>query len=120
MRTRFHRLLLLFLTLALPLQAFASAAMLDCAFAPAAEMEQVVLADDAMDGCHDSGQPEAPPVAHDCTHCSACALGAVLPIPSGDSMAIPPLAAGFTAHPAAAYSGFVPDGPERPPRPLLA
>lgn len=105
--------------LALPVQAFASAAMLDCAFAHTAEMAQTVM-DDAMDGCHDSGQPEAPPVAHDCTHCSACALGAVLPIPSGDSIAIPPLAASFTAHAAAAYSGFVPDGPERPPRPFLA
>ncbi len=106
--------------LALPLQAFASAAMLDCAFAHTAEIEQVVLADHAMDGCHDSGQPESPPASHDCKHCSACALGAVLPIPSGDSIAIPPPAVSFTALPAAAYSGFVPDGPERPPRPFLA
>lgn len=119
MRARFHRLLLLFLMLALPLQAFASASMLACTFAHAAPMEEAHM-DDAMAGCHDSGQADAPPASHDCQHCSACALGSVLPIPRGASMVVPPDAAGVAAESSAAYSGFVPDGPERPPRPFLA
>jgi len=108
------------LMLALPLQAFASASMLGCTFSHQAGMEHMAMADDAMADCHESGQPERPPASHDCKHCAACALGSVLPIPITESVPILPPPTGFASHPAAVFSGFVPDGPERPPRPFLA
>ncbi len=111
------------LMLALPLQAFASAAMLGCTFSHQAAMTTpMATADDAMDGCHEheSGQPDRPAAPHDCKHCAACALGAVLPIPVVGNMPVLPVPAGFASHPAAVFSGFIPDGPERPPRPFLA
>lgn len=103
--------------LALPLQALASAAMLACAV-PQADVAHVMAAADGH-GCHDSGAPEIPAPTHDCKHCAACALGAMLPIPGTDRAAALPVA-GPAAHPAGVYAGFIPDGPERPPRPFLA
>lgn len=105
--------------LALPLQALASAAMFACAPMHAGGHEAPAVSAGAMDGCHDSGAPEMPAPVHDCKHCAACALGAVLPIPSAAPAASPP-AASPAAHLDAAYSGFIADGPERPPRPSLA
>lgn len=119
-RTRFHRFLLLLLMLALPLQAFASAAMLGCAFAHQAVAEPEVLADAAMAGCHASDESEAPPARHDCKHCAVCALASAVPIPASDMPAMQPVAQAYPSCPAAAFSGFVPDGPERPPRLTLA
>lgn len=103
--------------LALPLQALASAAMLACAL-PQAGVEHA-MAMTASHDCHDSDAPEMPAPAHDCKHCAACVLGAVLPRPSADHAAHLP-ATSPAAHPDAVYSGFIPDGPERPPRPFLA
>ena len=120
-RARFHRFLLMLLILALPLQAFASAAMLGCgSFSHQAMMEQMAMADEAMAGCHEPEQPDAPSTQHDCKHCAACALGAALPIPVADIPAIMPAPIHFISHPAASFSGFIPDGPERPPRISLA
>jgi len=99
--------------LALPLQALASASMLGCTFShPAAD---VMMAD-----CHEPEQPDSPPAQHDCKHCAACALASALPVPVTDSVVIMPLRHRFTPTPATAFSGFIPDGPERPPRPFLA
>lgn len=106
--------------LALPLQALASAAMLGCAGVHAGGHEAPAMAAGVMDDCHGSGAPEMPAPVHDCKHCAACTLGAVLPIPSADRLAAPLPAAGPAAQPATVYSGFIPDGPERPPRPFLA
>lgn len=116
-RAHLHRFLLILLMLALPLEAFASASMLGCLFQqPAA----VAMADAMMAGCHEPVQPDSPPAQHDCKHCAACALGSVLPALVNDSVAIMPLRHGFIPSPASAFSGFIPEGPERPPRPFLA
>lgn len=116
----FHRFLLMLLMLALPVQTFASAAMLGCAFSNQAMAEPMVMADGMMAGCHEPEQPDPPPAQHNCEHCAACALAPVLPTPVTDSAAIMPVSIRFISHPAASFSGFVPSGPERPPRLFLA
>ena len=108
------------LMLALPLQAFASAAMLGCATSHPIAAEPVAMADETMAGCHETGQADAPPAQHDCKHCAACALASTLPIPVSDTLAILPVTQVYQSSPAASFSGFVPDGPERPPRSTLA
>jgi hypothetical protein len=105
------------LMLALPLQTFASAAMLGCAFSNQAVAEPMAMAGGMMAGCHAPEHPDNPPAQHDCEHCAACALASVLPIPVTDSAAIAPLSVRFSPQPAASFSGFVPSGPERPPDP---
>lgn len=119
-RAHLHRFLLMLLMLALPLQALASAAMLGCTFSHQAVAEPMALADGMMSGCHEPAQPDAPPAQHDCQHCAVCALASAPPIPVGDSLAIMPATHSYTPHPAASFSGFIPEGPERPPRPTLA
>ena len=104
------------LILALPVQSFASAAMLGCMMPPPDAMQPVAMAD-----CHaSSDQPDTPATSHNCNHCAACALASALPIPAASSTPVVPIADCFAAQPAAAFSGFIPDGPERPPRPVLA
>jgi len=104
--------------LALPVQTFASAAMLGCALPHQAEMELTAMTEDGMAGCHEP-EPSAP-TSHNCKHCAACALASALPIPSSDTPAIVPVPTRYIPHPAASFSGFVPEGPERPPRTPLA
>lgn len=108
------------LILALPVQTFASAAMLGCAFSNQATAEPMAMADGMMAGCHEPEHPDNPPAQHDCKHCAACALASVLPIPITESVAIVPLSIRFVSPPAVSFSGFVPSGPERPPRLFLA
>lgn len=109
------------LILALPVQSFASAAMLGCMMPPPDAMQPVAMADDMMADCHaSSDQPDTPATSHNCNHCAACALASALPIPAASSTPVVPIADCFAAQPAAAFSGFIPDGPERPPRPVLA
>jgi hypothetical protein len=119
-RAHFHRFLLLMMMLALPVQTFASAAMLDCAFSNQAMAEPMAMAGEMMAGCHEPEQPDTPPAQHNCEHCAACALASVLPIPVTDSVVIAPVSIRFISQPAASFSGFIPSGPERPPRPFLA
>jgi len=118
MRTRVHRFLLLLLMLALPVQTFASVAMLGCALPHQAAMAQVAMADDGMAGCHEPEQ--SAPTSHNCKHCTACALASALPIPAADTLTVMPVRQRFASHSAATFSGIVPEGPERPPRPDLA
>lgn len=106
--------------LALPVQAFASAAMLDCAFTDQAAVASMAMAGETMAGCHEPAQPDSPSAQHDCKHCAACALAAALPIPATDRAAVMPASIQFPTQPAASFSGFVPSGPERPPRAFLA
>lgn len=108
------------LTLALPLQALASASMLGCAFAhPAVALQ--VTATDPMATCHDDSGPDAPsPGQHDCKQCAVCYLASAMPIPVVDPGLIVPVP---SVHPATAVtrlSGVIPDNPERPPRQPLA
>jgi hypothetical protein len=107
------------LMLALPLQGFAAASMLGCAFSHQTVAEPIAMAAETAP-CHGSEQPDAPPAQHDCKHCAVCALALTLPIPASDAPAILPAAHAYLSHPAASFSGFVPDGPERPPRLALA
>lgn len=109
------------LILALPVQSFAAAAMLGCMMPPPDAMRPVAMADDMMAGCHaSSAQPDTPSPSHNCNHCAACALASALPIPAAGSPPVVPVAVRFVSQPVAAFSGFIPDGPERPPRPVLA
>jgi hypothetical protein len=120
-RAQLHRFLLLLLMLALPLQAFASAsAMLGCTGSHPAAAEHAAMTDEMMAACHDHKQSDSAPVQHDCKHCAACALAAALPVPAAAASAIMPTATRFIPYPAASFSGFIPDGPERPPRVSLA
>ena len=120
MRAHFQRFLLLLLMLALPVQTFASAAMLGCTFSHQPAVEQMAMAGETMAGCHEPAQPDSPPAQHDCKHCAACALAAALPIPVTDRAAVVPASIPFLTQPAASFSGFVPSGPERPPRAFRA
>jgi len=108
------------LMLALPLQAQASAAMLGCTFSHQAVAEPMAPADGMTSGCHEPEHPDAPPAQHDCKHCAVCALASAPPIPVGATLAIMPATHSYTSHPVASFSGFIPEGPERPPRPTLA
>ena len=121
MNARLRRFLLVWLMLTLPLQAFASAAMLGCMVAHPAELQQSAMAEERMAGCHASSDPsDAPSASHDCKQCAACALAAALAIPVAEITPVVPLAVRFLSQPDAEFSGFIADGPERPPRPFLA
>lgn len=107
--------------LALPLQALASAAMLGCSFAHPAPVAQLAPADAAMaTPCHEPERNAAPATYSDCSHCASCALASALPIPATDVPAVVPAARHYSALLTPRFSGFVPDGPERPPRPGFA
>ncbi len=108
------------LMLALPLQAVASASMLGCMVSYQTAAESVAMADEMRAGCHETEQPDAPPAQHDCKHCAACALASALPIPVSETAAIMAVEQRYASDSAARFSGFVPEGPERPPRPPLA
>ena len=118
MRTHFHRFLLMLLMLGLPVQTFASASMLVCVSAHQAMPAQMVMADEAMAGCH---EPEpSTPQSHECKHCTVCALASALPIPATDSVRWTATVPQFQPPSVVTFSGFIPDGPERPPRTPLA
>lgn len=106
--------------LGLPMQAYASTAMLACAFghsAPAAE--QMAALQDAHAGCHDP-EPAPSSASHNCQHCAVCALASALPMSLGDRVAFGERVGHYPRPLAVTFSGFFPDGPERPPRISLA
>ena len=105
--------------LVLPLQGLAFATMLDVTIpAQPAAQELMAMADGMMGSCHEHepAQPDAPPARQTCKHCAACVLGSALPAPVGTSPAILAASPSFALYPDTPYNGFVPDGPERPPR----
>jgi hypothetical protein len=108
------------LMLILPLQTFASAGMLGCASVHAAALERVAAVDDVMAACHEQKQQQAPAAQHNCKHCAVCALASVLPVTAISPLTLILDADRFTLQLAASFNGFIPDGPERPPRPSLA
>jgi len=116
--TSLHRFLLMLLMLTLPLQGLASASMLGCA-SSAAQASQAAEPM-RMTACHEQAPSDMPPAPHDCKHCAACVLATALPIPISAIPAILPVAIHYLSHPAASFSGFIPDSPERPPRLALA
>jgi hypothetical protein len=114
-RATLHRFLLMLLILALPLQGWASASMMTCL--PGGAPVDAAAAVPATMACHEQTPEDAPlPAQHDCQHCAACVLASAPPIPLTVTPAIAPVSVRFIPHPAAAFSGFIPDGPERPPR----
>lgn len=119
-RARLHRFLLLLLMLTLPVQAFAYAGMQGCVSQDPGAAEQMAVSDEAMMNCHSPEHPDSAPAQHECKFCAACALASALPTEFVDSTLVVPIADRFAAQPAASYGGFIPDGPERPPRPALA
>ena len=126
MHNRFKRYLLIFMMLALPVQAFASAALLGCEFArlggEAAPAMDMAGMHHAMGDCHEAvpEQSSAPAGEHQCSHCAACYLAAAfLVTPAAATLAVTPP---HTPHlqRIEPFSGFIPEGPERPPRTPLA
>lgn len=114
MRAAFRRFLLLTLMLVLPLEAWASTTMLACAFSHGVPAQQAALSE--MPPCHGEPQPDTAPADHTCTHCAACVLASAVPVPT--TLALPVQLHGAVPLPrlSAAFSGFIPEGPERPPR----
>ncbi len=112
------------LMLALPLQAFAYTAMQACMFSDRGAAEQMAMSGEAMEGmtdCHTTPDPpHSPPAQHECKYCAACALASALPIDFTGGTPVVPIAHSFALLPAASFSGFIPDGPDRPPRASLA
>lgn len=111
--------------LVMPLQAFASAAMLGCAFSHPAHVMQHAFDTQAMTGesaasCHESKSDEKVPPSHDCTHCAACYLASALLVPTLDIAPIVPAAHSIAPFTDDAFTGFIPDSPERPPRQISA
>mgnify|MGYP006932304555 CR=1 FL=1 len=88
MRTRLRRFLLIFMMLALPVQAFASVVLLGCEFAHDDAAMQTAIdmssASHAMHGSHEAPREQPVPSVgeHQCSHCTACYLAAAFPIPA--------------------------------------
>ncbi len=134
MHSRFKRFLLIFMMLALPVQAFASVAVLGCEYSRTrshaqAPADMVAMhhatehhADHAISGCHESPaeQPNAPAGVHKCSHCAACYLAAACPIPSVPTSPVITIPYTAPSQQAETFNGFIPEGPERPPRNAFA
>ena len=125
MRFPFKRFLIVLMVLVLPVQSFASAAMLGCAFShqgpsSAPQMAQTASTE-ALPACHTPEQPEAQPTQHDCKHCAACYMASALPIPAALTLLITSASPDVMVPLAPrSFTGFIPDSPERPPRPPFA
>ena len=102
--------------LALPLQAFASAAMIGCSMMQHAAMP-IQAGDTVMSGCHESApQPDSPTSQHSCMHCAVCYLSSIPLLPTISPLSGLPAADAIIPHAATWFSGYIPEGPERPPR----
>ena len=123
MRFPFTRFLILLMMLVLPVQTFASAAMLGCAFSHQgpSSAPQMAMTDEGTPPCHTPEQPDAKPAQHDCKHCTACYMASALPIPSVFAPPIAPHSPSVIVPLApSSFIGFIPDSPERPPRTTAA
>ncbi|KKO64842.1 hypothetical protein VM94_01546 [Janthinobacterium sp. KBS0711] len=121
----FKTWLILMLITAVPLQAAAAGAMRTCAAPAAAEMMAACQHHDAQSSTvpHSASSPEnsKSPAKHPaCGACSSFCLGALMP----PGLALPAVvvngAQQVTTATATLLTGFIPDGPRRPPRPLSA
>lgn len=106
--------------LVLPVQSFASAAMLGCAFAHQGMSAGLAMAEpvstDTTPACHTPEQPEPEPAQHDCKHCAVCYMASALPIPSATTLPALDKPGVFVVSSSSSFVGFIPDSPERPPR----
>lgn len=125
MRFPFTRFLVSLMMLVLPVQTFASAATLGCAFShqgPGIAQQMAQLdSTEALPACHTPEQADPQPAQHDCQHCAACYMASALAIPS---IFIPPATAlsqsAIVPFAPPSFIGFIPDSPERPPRTTYA
>ncbi|HEY9099778.1 MAG TPA: hypothetical protein VIN38_12995 [Thiobacillus sp.] len=121
MRSTLTRFLLIVMMLALPVQTFASAAMLGCAFSHQSQVMQSaqgthMISGTAAASCHEPEQTEQAPSAQYCKHCTACFLTSAMLIPAAEAT-LPQLASQPAITSADdAFPGFISDGPDRPPR----
>ena len=111
--------------LVLPVQTFASATTLGCAFSHQGQaMHQMVaehaMSNDLMATCHESEETDQSPTSHTCKHCTACHLVSALMVPEVAATPLLPIAHSIIPHADDAFIGFIPDSPERPPRVFLA
>lgn len=125
MRSYFKRFLLSVLLLILPLQGFASATMLGCAFSHPAQamqhaLDEQAMMDDSAATCHEPKPTGKTPASHECTHCAACYLASALLVPALNIVPVAPAAHSIAPRADDAFTGFIPDSPERPPRPHFA
>lgn len=116
--------------LILPLQAWASAVMLGCAFSHPASVvamidvagHEATMAADAA--CHEtepaSDPTQSPASDSTCTHCAACYLASAGLVPTHDVATPAPAVSRLVSLADDTFTGFIPDSPERPPRPLAA
>ena len=121
-RARLHRFLLLLLILTLPVQALAYAGMQACMGSDRGAAEQMMMPGEtmAMADCHTTPAHPHPPAQHECKFCAACALASALPVGFAGNTPVVPVVHSFAMQPAPLFSGFIPDGPDRPPRTSLA
>jgi len=106
--------------LVLPLQGFAAAAMIGCSMTQHAAMSSQA-SDTEMSGCHESApQPDSPTSQHSCAHCAVCYLTSIPLLPVAATLSALPAASTMIPHSSKPFSGFIPEGPERPPRAHLA
>lgn len=124
-RLQINRFLLILMMLVLPVQTFASAATLGCAFSHQGQNTHQKLEKQAMSGepmamCHEPNQTDKSPTSHNCKHCTACHLASALMVPAVDAALVMPFAHSVTLHVDDTFIGFIPDSPERPPRASFA
>lgn len=143
MRLRFRIVLTWLLLLALPLQGFAAATMVNCgpnhhvmmAAAMADTADSAASEHDGAGGQHHhemgaaadhheaaSNDADAPSVHHldklmkfKCSACAACCMGAAMPTAAVGFEPLPPVIAPAIYVPTS-HVGFVSDGPDKPPR----
>ncbi|MBT9567438.1 MAG: hypothetical protein IV085_03990 [Thiobacillus sp.] len=125
MRSPFKRFLLFLMLLVLPLQGFASAAMLGCAFSHPAQtlqhaFDMQAMTDDSGATCHESEPTGKVSPSKACSHCAACYLASALLVPAIDIVTIVPATHRIVSLADDAFTGHIPDSPERPPRPYFA
>ncbi|MDP1863371.1 MAG: hypothetical protein Q8K52_05625 [Thiobacillus sp.] len=107
--------------LVLPVQSFASAAMLGCVFSYQGQstfqhMEQQAMSGEALATCHEPKETDKAPNSNNCKHCTVCHAASTLMIPAVDAAPIVPFAHRVAPHADDTFIGFIPDSPERPPR----
>jgi hypothetical protein len=117
--TPLKRFLLIFLMLAMPVQVFASVSQLGTELTRS-ESKAHSSHDKAMTACHEAStdQPCHQGMEQHGSHCAACYLAA-FPIPTDRAVLVEAIPYTPHLHPAVLFSGFIPEGPERPPRSSL-
>ncbi|WP_166447247.1 hypothetical protein [Janthinobacterium lividum] len=117
----FKTWLILLLITAVPLQAAAAGAMRTCAAPIAAEMMAACQHHDAQPDSASTPENSKSPAKHPaCGACSSFCLGELIsPCPTLPAAILDGVKHAGVAN-AALLTGFIPDGPHRPPRPLSA